>query len=245
MSDELNQYLGGLLAALRAEEVTQIQQYCNATAIDDMAEALAATIGARTKIQKLRQWVEELQRVKREVDELFPATPPLSQPINETPVDDAPQSVPDVKEQSDENILTSQNTGESVRQNQSPEPLGEQAPAELVSEARYNEADQTALEGFTLIGKRYAASNWQEVLVKLCEAMILIKPYKMASFGINDHAAQTESRIFSLSEPQIISGQKLTNGLFVDIGGSGGEIKKRCEHILLACGYNSDALQVL
>jgi hypothetical protein len=89
----LNQYFCGLLTALRAEEVAQIKRYVNAIDVEDMAEATAVTINARTKIQQLKKWVEELQRISGEVAELFPVAPSLLLSMNEASADDVPQTL--------------------------------------------------------------------------------------------------------------------------------------------------------
>jgi len=102
-----------------------------------------------------------------------------------------------------------------------------------------------SIKGFSLLGKSYTASNWQELLAKLCEAMVLKKPYKFASLGADVCANLLGRPILSLDEQLTEPHQKLSNGLYVVTGGSDNEIKTRCEHILSACGYSNDVLQIL
>ena len=71
MPDEFDSYFNGLTALLRAAEAGQKKRYDNAIDIEDMTEAIAVTIDARTKIQQLRKWLEDLQRMREEVTGLL------------------------------------------------------------------------------------------------------------------------------------------------------------------------------
>lgn len=494
MPNEFNQYFSGLLTALRAAEVKQKKRYDSAIDIEDMSEATTVTIDARNKIQQLRKWIEDLQRINNEVETTFSVVPSSTHKSDDTMVDFAPQAIADVERQdSDENSSASQNIGEYVRQkmyalcksgyaftddqlrdmqdygwsrnvlnlphpfvriydefkdlleqtsiNGVPRrywikdrfrfgnvtllvysgwaplykpffdawynslaetlsaddvslPVDEKAEHEELKIGAYvreklrdlcnsgyipsladigsfqqkrwsketlnlnypfarvynsaiplraqlstdnganrfwaeifnfgecrllfcsqwyegdrayfdrwydglvipqhndvwndeQESEQSSLdltnitisenndvaelppitsqveseseettvdvdasmplsiEGFTLLGKQYNTSSLQELLIRLCETMVLKKPYKIASLGANAHLTQLGRPMLSLGGQQIESYQKLSNGLFVDTGGSDNEIKTRCEYILSACGYSSDVLQIL
>ncbi len=494
MPNEFNQYFSGLLTALRTAEVEQKKRYDSAIDIEDMSEATAVTIDARNKIQQLRKWIEDLQRISNEVETSFSVVPSLTHKYVDTMVDIVPQPIAAVERQDgDENSLTSQNIGEYVRQkmyalcksgyvftddqlrdmqdygwsrnvlnlphpfvriyndfkdlleqtsingvprrywvkdrfrfgkvtllvysgwaplykpffdawydsltetlsaDDVPLPVEEKAEHEepkigayvreklrnlcnsgyippladisLFQQKRWSketlnlnypfvrvynatiplraqlstdnganrfwaeifsfgkcqllfcsqwyegdrayfdrwydglvilqhndvwndeqkseqsslnltdiaisenddvvglppifsqvepEAEEAkvdvdasvplSIEGFTLLGKQYNTSSWQELLIKLCETMILKKPYKIASLGANTHVTQLDRPILSLGGQQVESYRKLSNGLFVDTGGSDYVIKTHCEHILSACGYSSDVLQTL
>ena len=76
--------------------------------------------------------------------------------------------------------------------------------------------------------------------------MVLRKPYRFAKLSVTPALGVSERRILSLDEQQITAPRtKLSNGLYVTIAGSPTEIKTRCEHILSACGYSNDVLQIL
>gem|GEM_PF-2764901 len=257
MPNEFNQYFNRLLTALRAAEVQQKKRYDDAIDIEDMSEATAVTIDARNKIQQLRKWIEDLQRISNEVETTFSAVPSSTHKSDDMAADFAPQAIAELERQdSDENSSASQ--AEDL-----PLPVDEKAESEnddvvglppIISQVELASGETTvdddafgplSIEGFTLFGKQYNTSSWQELLIRLCETMVLKKPYKIASLGANAHLTQLGRPILSLNGQQIESYQKLSNGLFVDTGGSDHEIKTRCEHILSACGYSSDVLQIL
>lgn len=199
------------MTALRVTEIEQKKRYESAIDIEDMTEATAVTIDARTKIQQLRKWIEDLQRINHEVETVFPVVPSATQESGDTIVDIVPQPIRTVERHNDDDSST----------------------------------QNIPIKGFVLLGKPYNTSSWQELLTMLCETMVLKKPYKFAGLGTNARMTQFSRPILSLDEQQIESRQKLSNGLFVDTGGSDNEIKIRCEHILSACGYSSDVLQIL
>jgi hypothetical protein len=235
MSSELNQCFRELLTFLRAEEVAQKKRYDNAIDIEDMVEATSVTIDTRTKIQQLRKWIEELQRISGEIDAFFHTMPSSLQTANETLTDVDPR------------LISAQATEQTSfgLAHPSSVPFEEQDSAGSVHATGRNALTPITIERFSLLGKRYCASEWEELLIKLCEALVLKKPYKIASLGANASMTLFDKPVLSLYEQQIISSKKLSNGLFIDIGGSDNEIKTRCEHILSACGYSSDALQIL
>jgi hypothetical protein len=96
-------------------------------------------------------------------------------------------------------------------------------------------AEVVTVPQFSPIGE--AALTERELLIKLCETMILKKPYRFASLAGHVPAAASGRPILSMDEQRTESRQKLSNGLFVDTGGSDDELKARCEHIISACGY--------
>lgn len=207
----VNQYFNELLTALRAVEIEQKERYDSAIDIEDMAEATAVTMDARTKIQQLRKWIEDLQRINLEFGTAFPVIPAATQESGGMIVDIIPQPTGMVERDNDDDSSTK----------------------------------SIALKGFVLFGKPYNTSSWQTLLTMLCEIMVLKKPYRFVRLGVNARVEQYSQPILTLDEQQIQSGQKLSNGFYVDTGGTENEIKIRCEHILSACGYSSDVLKIL
>lgn len=119
-----------------------------------------------------------------------------------------------------------------------------ETPEEFVSSDGSERFDIDSPQKFILFEKNYSVSNWQELLTKLCEAMVLIKPYKLISLSVLP-VTGAGRRMLSLDEQQIPEPHtKLSNGFYISNAGSPNEIKTRCELILKACGYSSDVLQI-
>ena len=307
MSNEIHQYFSELLAALRFEEAEQKKIHDNAIDIEDMADATAVTIEARTKIQLLRKNAEELQLIHNEFSSVFANEYKTSSETNESMDTFAEQvnvsaakktalikkleaafnelivllkqvqRTTDVISDTGGNSQTEDFPTESEIQKfievaeaeeSSISPLDENEPFDepakheinemLLNEQEINQMalDESVLPSendehfpahqleFVLLGKAYY-SGWQEFLTELCETMILRRPYKFAGISVAPLHSASEQRVLSLDEQQITEPYtKLSNGLYVTTAGSSNEIKKRCEHILKACGYNSDVLQI-
>ena len=217
MPDGFDSYFNGLTALLRAAEAGQKERHDNAIDIEDTAEAIAVTIDARTRIRQLRKCVEDLQRIREE------AADALSYE-NGSDIAAAegipPQTQPEIPAVPGEGRET--------------------APSQNI-EAGFIEKPTS----FTFLDKNYAVGSWQEILVKLCEEMILNKPYRIAGFGVSCPLNTADGTIFNFDETQIARlPRRLSNGLFVETDGPAIEIKSRCERILEACGYSRDAFQI-
>jgi hypothetical protein len=217
MLDEFDSYFNGLAAVLRAAEAEQKKRYDGAIDIEDTADAIAVTIDARTKIQQLRKCIEDLQRIREE------ATNALA-------------------DESDSDIAVAEGTLPET-QFQIPAVPGEEC--ETVSSQNVEEDLADEPTAFTFLDKTYTVDSWQELLVKLCEAMILNKPYRIAGFGVSCPLNTADRTIFNFDETQIARlPKRLSNGLFVETDGPAIEIKSRCERILEACGYSRDAFKI-
>ena len=105
--------------------------------------------------------------------------------------------------------------------------------------------DSEVPNGFSLLGKTYSVASWDDVLVKLCEAMILKKPYKTLAIGIKKSLQINGNPILWLDE-RGESGEsyKLSNGLTVVKNKTSGEITTCCERILNLCGYDRSELKI-
>jgi len=67
VSIRIEQQIEALLDALKISEQEEKKRYNAAIDIEDMAEATAVTIDARTKIQQLRKWTEDVLAIKKEI----------------------------------------------------------------------------------------------------------------------------------------------------------------------------------
>ena len=67
MSNRFEMQIQALLDALRTSEQEEKKRYDAAIDIEDMAEATAVTIDARTKIQQFRKWTEDVLSIQKEI----------------------------------------------------------------------------------------------------------------------------------------------------------------------------------
>jgi hypothetical protein len=217
MLDGFDLYFNALADVLRAAEAEQKRRYDNAIDIEDMTEAIAVTIDARTKIQQLRKWVEDLHRIREEVTSMLSDENSGDIAADEGTTPETQAAIPAVPSEKSETV-SSRNIGADI-------------------------ADKPA--AFTFLDTTYTVDSWQELLVKLCEAMILHKPYRIAGFGVTCPLNTADCTIFSFDQTQIAHlPERLSNGLFVETDGPANEIKSRCERILEACGYDRDVFHI-
>ncbi|MDR0652445.1 MAG: hypothetical protein LBG12_03960 [Synergistaceae bacterium] len=98
---------------------------------------------------------------------------------------------------------------------------------------------------FTLLGKDYEVKAWNDMYVKVCEVMLLHRPYIMAAMD-KDSEFNTGGRTnFSYLRSEIKYDEKrLSNGLWIETNRSSSELLDSCCRILEKCGFSPDALHV-
>ena len=76
-----------------------------------------------------------------------------------------------------------------------------------------------------LLGKTFAVNGWKDVFVKVCEAMILKRPYKfLVYFGVSNLNPENRS-CFNFDVSQIEGeSARLSNGLYVNTEGNSDDI---------------------
>lgn len=112
-------------------------------------------------------------------------------------------------------------------------------PAEQTSSAR-------APKSMTLFGKTYDVKNWNEVYIKVCELMLLHKPYIAATFDIDTDLNSERQRNFSFIKSDIKSGHKrLPNGLWTDMKQGANDTLSFCGKIIAKCGFSPESLTVM
>jgi hypothetical protein len=355
VSDRFSSYFDSLIDALRITEAEEKKRYDSAIDIEDMAEATSVTIDARTKIQHLRKWTEDLLRLRDEIVDTFSERILPDEPLPAIEPQAAQQTIEPLVTSKDINDISSKNIGEYIRQkmyalSQSGYVFTEEQLKDLqtatwsrdvlhiphafarVYDENKDLLEQTSINGIprrywvgykftfgnvtlliysgwapmykqyfdqwydslpnnaqtgvdvvitdedisdidtaddtganwlsttndsgedskhldyepaeiSLFGKTYTVQSWKDVLVKLCEMIILREPYKAAGFG---HTMNPPNRIiFSFDEAQIDhDANMLSNGLYIDTGGTGNDIYLICERILSVCGYSTEELQI-
>ncbi len=95
----------------------------------------------------------------------------------------------------------------------------------------------------TLFGKTEPIKFWNEVLIKVCEAVQLRKPYVVAKFD-KMKVLNSGNRInFSYIESDIkFNRKRLSNGLYIEVNRSANDIVSVSEKILELCGYSANEL---
>jgi len=117
VSIKIEQQIVALLDALRASEQEEKKRYNAAIDIEDMAEATAVTIDARTKIQQLRKWTEDVLTIQKEIHSSSFSTGVPSGSTSPAPSIQEPEQnrIPDIEESPSDDSSTF-NASEYVRQ---------------------------------------------------------------------------------------------------------------------------------
>ena len=212
--------------ALRTIESEELKRYNKAIDIEDLAEATAVTIDARTKILKLRQCVESLLSINGEIVAMF-AIDPKHTASEITNIQPDYNSIPDETNNlnnSDESDTTTKKNTQNIPKT---EPLGD-APSE-----------------FEFLGSSYPINGISDLIPALCELLILYRPYKFARMGGSHTIDKNGQLILSLNKQEIKEPhRKLSNGFYINTDCSASDIKSQCELMLVECGYSSEILKI-
>ena len=105
-------------------------------------------------------------------------------------------------------------------------------------------ADKTPLR-FNMCGRPVEVSDWSDMLVKVCEILILRNPYTVAQFDKYHDLNPPSGCCFSYNRTDIIGAvRKLSNGLCVGLDHTPDEIATLCKKILELCGYPRSELLI-
>ena len=210
---------------LRAIEGEELKRYNKAIDIEDLEEATAVTVDARTKILKLRKWVESLQTINGEIVAMFPIDPKHTV-LDKKPDDNSIQV----------GINNSNNGGESddtTKKNTKNIPNTEPL------------SDGVVPTDFEFLGDSYTISGISDLITSFCEILILNRPYKFARMGGNRATDKNGQLILSLNKQEIKEPhRKLSNGFFINTDGSMSDIRAQCDLMLVECGYSAETLKI-
>lgn len=96
-----------------------------------------------------------------------------------------------------------------------------------------------------LFNKIYEIKYWNEVLVKVCEVMLLKEPYIVARFDKEDELNSDIRINFSYKESDIkFNKKRLSNGLWIETNRSANDIVRVSKKILELCGYDENILEI-
>jgi hypothetical protein len=98
---------------------------------------------------------------------------------------------------------------------------------------------------FTMFGKKTEVSDWQDMLVKICELLILKSPYIVAQFDKYQDLNSVRQTYFSYNEKDVKHmGRKLSNGLWIEVGRTPDDTVMLCKKLLELCGYPRNELEI-
>lgn len=97
-----------------------------------------------------------------------------------------------------------------------------------------------------LLGSMRTVNSWEEVLINLCEEMILKKPHKMILLAVNKSIVAGGSPVMLQYAPDDSDRayHELSNGMFVTKNISGDDAVSSGRAILKLCNYDVDALKI-
>ena len=258
MSNEIRLKINALIDALRTEEQEEKRRYNAAIDIEDMTEAKEVMLDARTKILQLRKWTESLTIIQEEVVSSCLATQETFE--SDIIISEAKENanLELIKAESAQEQHTEPNNEDSSFSAlpevtitpiiaQTSEELvyisDEDIPKEILEE--YDSTDNSTPTECTIFGKSYSVKSWDDVLIKLCEVMILKNPYKSLTIGVKQSVQLGGIPVIWFDECEESSeSYKLSNGLSVAKNKTIEETKFCCERILNLCGYDRSELKI-
>jgi hypothetical protein len=239
---DLNVIFGELTMAFEEVERQERKAYSDAIDIEDSVLSKATYEKTYAKIHQIKGWIKTLSDLKEEISQsgvfFSPVTPP-----KKTSGNDAPQAV--FQSGGDE-------IGGGARTNDIPSPeveaVGESAFFALEEPPVVPSASLANLQPatITVFGKSYSVKGWEDVLVKVCEIMILKKPHIMATLDKNVDLTPSSSSNpkFSYEEGRMGSKKKrLSNGLWMDTTYDA-NVGVLLGRLLSLCGFDPNELAI-
>jgi len=96
-----------------------------------------------------------------------------------------------------------------------------------------------------MFGRRVDIRDWADMLVKVCEILILKNPYTVAQFDKYHDLNPYGNCYFSYNQGEIKNNaRKLSNGLWIEINRTPDDIVMLCKKILELCGYPRSELEI-
>ncbi|MCL1788835.1 MAG: hypothetical protein FWG33_00580, partial [Oscillospiraceae bacterium] len=99
--------------------------------------------------------------------------------------------------------------------------------------------------GFAMFGRRVDVRDWADMLVKVCEILILKNPYTVAQFDKYHDLNPNENSYFSYNRVDIKDmPRKLSNGLWIELNRSNDDVVMLCKKLLELCGYPRSDIEI-
>lgn len=97
----------------------------------------------------------------------------------------------------------------------------------------------------TLFGNEYSVNAWNEMYTKVCEVLLLYKPYVMAAMDKDNDLNTDNNANFSYIQSDMKrNGKRLSNGLWIETGYNRNDIIRFCHKLLEKCGFSPDDIQI-
>ncbi|MCL1903330.1 MAG: hypothetical protein FWF94_02805 [Oscillospiraceae bacterium] len=99
--------------------------------------------------------------------------------------------------------------------------------------------------GFVMFGRRVEVRDWSDMLVKVCEILILKNPYTVAQFDKYHDLNPSGNIYFSYNRTDIKdSPRKLSNGLWIELTRTNDDVVMLCKKLLELCGYPRSDIEI-
>lgn len=191
-----------------------------------------------SKIRKIKGWKEDLNRISEEIEHsnLLKNNNSLNSEI--VPVENKQANFVNTTTNKIENIPAKniENLKIRVLPREENENTVQQKEQQILTSQ-----ENKPPEKLTILGRTIVTNSWNDVLIGVCEVMMLAYPYKVAKFHDSTELNKNGRQNFSYSNSDIIQNKKqLSNGLWVAIPPNTKEIKLLCKKIFIECGCSKE-----
>ena len=95
-----------------------------------------------------------------------------------------------------------------------------------------------------LFGQSINVDNWTDVLIKVCESMISLKPTIIRDFDKSEVLKGRSRKYFSANSSQLSPhAKRLSTGLFVETNFCANDIVEFCDEVLTQCGFSQNEIE--
>ena len=100
-------------------------------------------------------------------------------------------------------------------------------------------------DAFVIFGKRVEVRNWSDMLIKVCEILILKNPYTVAQFDKYNDLNSLGNCYFSYNRSEIKNAShKLSNGLWIELDRTPDDVVTLSKKMMELCGYPRNELDI-
>ncbi|MDR3231112.1 MAG: hypothetical protein LBT65_06715 [Synergistaceae bacterium] len=236
-----NSALDELTAIFSEVELQQRGLHNEALDMEDDELAKATVQDTYLKIRKIKAWLKTLSTLKEEVvrSEIF--QPDATQSGSSQPQSQSGASRPETPRPKTPPASLMLVPAKPEK------PVAVAAQASAGGSAKAPEGDSAGKtpSAFSLFEKTYPVRFWHEIPIKVCEVMIIKKPFVMANLD-KEADLNPEARVrFSYREDEIKSNKtRLSNNLWMDTSCDADEGLKLSHGILSLCGFEPDDLSI-
>ena len=212
--------------------------YQNAIDIEDTDEFQRVTAQSQKSIRQITSWRKKLRTIAEEIisSEVYA----YENTTTATTSDDEITPVPKLKESVFETESETPSDSDKI-----------EATEEVEIKTTESNSNQSATTSnvkpvsITLFGKTYVVNSWSDIYIKVCEIMLLLEPFTIATLDKDEELNPRGEVNFSYTESEITSERKrLANGLWIKMHNEVQTCANTCRKIIEKCGYQSDSLTI-